>query len=292
MSDQTENGSDAPPPYAVARARVARVERVSPAFVRIALAGDDLADAGNPGRTLDQRVKLVFPCDDGTLPHLDGADWYHAWLEVPAEKRGSMRTYSLRDIEVDADGTTRFVVDFVLHLAPGADGPASRWAAAAEPDDELLVVAPRRGRFDGGGIEFAPEDAAAFVLAGDETAAPAIARIVEDLGPDARGLALIEVPESADRLTIAAPAGVEVRWLPRDGAAQGELLVEAAQAAAEAGVDAGVGSGSGSDETYFWIAGESTVVTTLRRRLVREVGVDRDRITFMGYWRRGVAMRA
>ncbi len=49
--------------------------------------------------------------------------------------------------------------------------------------------------------------------------------------------------------------------------------------------------GSASEAHYFWIAGESGVVTTLRRHLVKDLGIDRKRVAFMGYWRRGVAMR-
>jgi NADPH-dependent ferric siderophore reductase len=44
-------------------------------------------------------------------------------------------------------------------------------------------------------------------------------------------------------------------------------------------------------DRYFWIAGESGVVTTLRRHLVKDLGVDRSQVAFMGYWRHGVAMR-
>ena len=43
---------------------------------------------------------------------------------------------------------------------------------------------------------------------------------------------------------------------------------------------------------YAWIAGESRVVTGLRRRLVDELGIDRGQVAFMGYWREGVAMRS
>jgi NADPH-dependent ferric siderophore reductase len=42
---------------------------------------------------------------------------------------------------------------------------------------------------------------------------------------------------------------------------------------------------------FAWIAGESSMVTKLRRGLVKEVGVDRSQVAFMGYWRRGVAMK-
>ena len=49
---------------------------------------------------------------------------------------------------------------------------------------------------------------------------------------------------------------------------------------------------SASAGTYAWIAGESKVVTGLRRHLVNELGFDRSQVAFMGYWRRGVAMKS
>jgi NADPH-dependent ferric siderophore reductase len=45
-------------------------------------------------------------------------------------------------------------------------------------------------------------------------------------------------------------------------------------------------------DIYAWIAGESGVVTALRRVLVKDLGVDRRQVAFMGYWRRGVSMRS
>ena len=115
----------------------------------------------------------------------------------------------------------------MLHIAPGASGPASRWANAAQHGDELLILGPRRDRGDWGGIEFRPGDARTVLLAGDETAAPAIARILEDAGRELRGVAFIEVPEGGDILPISAPDGVEVRWLARGARAHGEALIPA-----------------------------------------------------------------
>jgi NADPH-dependent ferric siderophore reductase len=43
---------------------------------------------------------------------------------------------------------------------------------------------------------------------------------------------------------------------------------------------------TGSD-FYAWLAGESSVIKTLRRFLVSETGIDRKRVAFMGYWRLG-----
>lgn len=341
-------------PFTIARGRVAAVERVSPTFVRITFAGPDLDDVGTPGVTFDQRIKLVFPPASGVLPDLRGAgtDWYRAWLELPEDARGTMRTYSIREVRVGARARTEIVIDFVLHFEPGLTGPAARWAARAAVGDELLIVGPRRGRFDGGGIEYDPSGAGSVLLAGDETAAPAIARILEDAPATLTGAAFIEVPTARDALDVAVPPGVTLRWLPRDEAGpggggsgpagHGERLIPAVLARCgagpggagsdgthEAGASAGGADPAAGDaatdlplwetphysglgealepgvgvrehpaaaaralaDRYFWIAGESGVVTTLRRHLVASLGVSRSQVAFMGYWRHGVAMR-
>ena len=51
-------------------------------------------------------------------------------------------------------------------------------------------------------------------------------------------------------------------------------------------------SGADRPDTYVFLAGESAMVTRLRRALVKELGVDRRQVAFMGYWRRGVAMQS
>lgn len=315
MSVDTAAPETSAPPFVLTRAAVEAVDRISPTFVRITFGAEALNDAGTPGRVFDQRIKLIFPNESGGLPDLEGvgADWYQAWLAVPEAERGSMRTYSIRELDVD-DTRTRLVIDFVLHIAPGASGPASRWANAAVLGDELLILAPRRGRTDGGGIEYGPGDARTVLLAGDETAAPAIARILEDVGREVRGVAFIEVPEGGDILRIDAPEGVEVRWLPRNGRAHGEVLIPAVldylgnapesveivdvdtedllwETPVFSGLGEEVGTTDHHADRYFWIAGESGVVTTLRRHLVKDLGIDRSQVAFMGYWRHGVAMR-
>jgi NADPH-dependent ferric siderophore reductase len=300
-------------PFVIARAFVVAVERVSPTFARVTFGGTELDDFGTPGAVLDQRIKLIFPAPGRPLPTLAQGDWYQNWLTVPEDERGSMRTYSIRSLDVSPENTT-VVIDFVLHLEPGLTGPAATWASQASVGDELLVIGPRRGREGGGGIEYSPGDAREILLAGDETAAPAIARILEDVAADVRGTVFIEVPHADDILPIAAPAGVVVRWLPRSGASHGEVLIPTVLAHLGDIVDtieirdadtenplwetpqySGLGetlSTEGSHgERYFWIAGESGVVTTLRRHLVKDLGIDRTQVAFMGYWRKGVAMR-
>lgn len=319
--------SDNVAPFTVVPAEVGAVERISPSFVRVTFIGDGVDTIGTPGHTFDQRVKLVFPGATGELPDLadTGDDWYTAWLAVPKAQRGSMRTYSIRDLTIE-NGRTRIVIDFVLHLAEGATGPASLWASRAAVGDTLLLVGPRRGRLDGGGIEFDPGSGAPVLLAGDETAAPAIARILEDLAPTARGVAFIEIPDPRDALPIRAPEGVSVHWLARSGEAPGtaliprvldhlgvtgppapepshveELVWETPAYSGNGELDAEAEPQvqsfdaqpreEGLAPTTYWIAGESLVVTTLRRHLVRDLGIPRTQVAFMGYWRIGVAMK-
>ena len=292
------------------------VDQISPNFVRVTLGGTGLDDFGTPGDTCDARIKLIFPPASGVLPAIDPEtdDWWGAYLAVPEAERGSMRTYSIRELRV-RDAGTEVVIDFVMHLAPGLTGPASLWASSAAVGDELLVVGPRRGREGRSGIEYAPDGASQVCLVGDETAAPAIARILEDAPRELRGIAFIEVPTASDELTIDAPKGVEVHWLPRSGAAHGlrviptvldylgdtghsEIIVQDAdgedlvwETPVYSGTGEDVAGATPQDGRYFWIAGESGVVTTLRRHLVKDLGIARSQVAFMGYWRRGVAMR-
>jgi NADPH-dependent ferric siderophore reductase len=271
---------------------VVRVDRLSPSFVRVELAGPCLADFGVAGPTYDQRIKLVFPGDQ-------------------------MRTYTLRDVRGEGPAT-RLVVDLVVHGdAYGDPGPACRWARTAAVGDWVVVIAPRRGE-PFGGIEFDPGTAGRLLLVGDETALPAIAAILEQLPWDATGAAFVEVPDAADMQTVQHPEGVQVVWLPRGGAPHGERLHAAVLEHLGVGpvpvddeleVDPDLWetptySSSGEDvgsaatlvghdlaDIYAWIAGESAVVTGLRRVLVKELGMDRRQVAFMGYWRRGVPMK-
>ncbi|PVG84323.1 siderophore-interacting protein [Nocardioides gansuensis] len=320
-------------PLLLAEVEVVSVERLSPTFLRLELGGAGLADFGVDGPLYDQRFKLVVPHEGGGLTSVEGADegWLSTWMERPVEERGHMRTYTVR--EVRGTGTdTRIVVDFALHDAGdhGEIGPGAGWGAQARPGDRAVVVAPRRGH-PFGGIEFVPPAGHRLLLVGDETAVPAISAILECLPHDARGAAYLEVPVDGDILDLRHPDGVEITWLPRNGATWGERLTPAVvdHLGAPLPDDPAVGwlpaedevdpdlwetptySSSGEeiapveaghlpqaadkhrlDGLYAWIAGEAAVVTGLRRHLVRELGMDRSQVAFMGYWRRGISMKS
>lgn len=316
-------------------AEVLRIEDLSPSFRRFTLGGPGMERFGIDGPPRDLRIKLLLPAASpedlrsgaatrydlpGLLERMEGEEgsWYQAWLQVDPAVRGAMRTYTVRAWRPAAG---EIDVDVVLHTPAEAEpvGPAERWARSARPGDRLHVLGPdREAPAPTAGIEFRPAATSDLLLVGDETAVPAVASIVSSLPADARGRALLEVPLAADALAVAAPAGVEVTWLPREGRPQGALLEEAVRALLrpaaarteveleEVDVDAtilwetpagaagapeaaaAVPAGHGPDFSA-WIAGEAGVVTGLRRYLVREVGVDRRRVSFMGYWRIGRA---
>ncbi|RNL78347.1 siderophore-interacting protein [Nocardioides marmorisolisilvae] len=289
----------------LARLRVAAVSRPSPSYARIELAGGDLAEFGVEGPFYDQRIKLLFPGSDG-LPELSQDSWWSDFAALPEETRGSVRTYTVADT-FGAGLDARLQVDFVIH--PGAHGPGSDWALGASEGDELLAVLPRKGAAYGG-IEFAPGGAKRVLLVGDETALPAITQILRAFPDGTDGTVFLEVPLAGDIVPLPEVAGVMVHWLPRDGRPVGDLAVAAVGehlgfAAVEGEVEIDpdlwetpVHSSSGEplesaavDDRYAWIAGESSMVTRLRRHLVGELGMPRAQVAFMGYWREGVAMR-
>jgi NADPH-dependent ferric siderophore reductase len=296
-------------PYVV---EVKRVTRLSPHFTRITFTCPEFAHLGTAG--LDQRLKVLLPGPDGRVCDVGQADesaiangdWYTRWRELPLESRTPFRTYTVRR----ADPAARELdIDFVLHHEPG---PAGRWAEAAAIGDELVIVGPdRRGPDSDGGIDWHPGTARRLLLAGDETAAPAICGILESLSTAHEADVFIEVPTADDILPVRSDVGI--RWLPREGRPHGEALVEAVSAWAQGAgdilsraaapvvqvledidVDRELLWDSPEDadgEFYAWMAGESRTVKTLRRLLVSRHGVDRKRVAFMGYWRAGQAER-
>ena len=305
-------------PMLLAEVRATSVERISPTFVRVELASPELEHFGVDGPLLDQRIKLVLPHEDGPVPSFEGADesWYTSWLARPLAERGHMRTYTVRDV-IGSGPDTRLVVDFVVH-EDGHAGPGAAWALGAQVGDGVALLAPRRG-VPYGGIEFDPGDAGSLLLVGDESAVPALAGILRDLPSDARGRAFLEVPYTGDVQQVDVPDGMLVTWFARGEAEVGTMLVPAvreyvglpSQVVDEASVEVDPDlwetptySGSGEplqdhqllghdlDDLFAWIAGEASMVTRLRRALVSEVGVDRRQVAFMGYWRRGVAMKS
>jgi NADPH-dependent ferric siderophore reductase len=303
---------DTRPAYRPFRSRVERVRRLSPHFTRVTFTGDDLDLFGTRG--LDQRINLIFPLPgiglsdcgwDDEQPLADG-HWFGRWRGLSNECRNPLRVYTVRAIR---PAERELDVDFVVH----GDGPAARWLATAARGDEIIVIGPDALSVNSGlGIDWHPGNAHNLLLIGDETAAPAIASILESLPADREAHALIEVPSAADTLPIANSDRVHVAWLPRNGGGPGNALLPAVRDWVEArphlvGTTLATSAQTVDDSAdpdatvwdvpaaptganlYAWVAGEAGAIKSIRRYLVRDVGIERGQVAFMGYWRRGKA---
>ncbi|WP_214102829.1 siderophore-interacting protein [Acrocarpospora catenulata] len=244
----------------VALIHVVGVRSVTPRVARITFTGETLGDLGFEAP--DQQVKLCFPRPGQQVPRLpepdpDSMRWYQSFLAIPEPERPWMRSFTIRahhprDRTVD--------IDFVLH---GEEGPAGRWGAAAQVGDTLGMVGPQAIYSRALGA------ADWYLLAGDETALPAIATHLAALPETARALVFAEVADPAEEQPL--PGHAAVTWVHRS--AGGDL----ATAVRAAGFPPG--------SAFAWLAGEAGTVRTLRRHLIGDRGLDRRSIEFTGYWR-------
>jgi NADPH-dependent ferric siderophore reductase len=155
-------------------------------------------------------------------------------------------------------------VDILLHGA----GPMATWATDASPGAPVAISGTGRG------YEIDPA-AAAFVLAGDESALPAITTILPALPGGATAQVHVELGAAEGEQDLDAPAGVTVAWhLLPDGATAGDALV-----AAVLSTDLPAGA-------HVWVAGEAAAVQRIRRHLFEDLGIERARGTVRGYWKR------
>src|SRR4051794_18987669 len=185
------------PAYRTFAVHVARLRRLGPSFLRVTFTGADLDLFASRGP--DQRIKVLLPLPGrGIADSPEGPDWYGTWRAQPEGRRMPIRTYPVRAARPEVREVD---VDFVLH---GATGPASAWAERATVGNEVVLVGPD-ARFvgDAGGVEWHPPADATLVVAGDETAVPAICAIVESLPPGRRARVLMEVPTAGDVLDLA-----------------------------------------------------------------------------------------
>ena len=243
-------------------AEVADSVRLTPHMQRVTLAAPDLTV--RDGQAADQFCRLLFPPTGRARPVLPvTADWWQELLALPTGERPVLRNYTIRRFR-PASGEVD--IDFVLH---GDTGPASTWAARARVGDAVGLLEQDRSYEQ-------PPDATWQLLAGDETALPAIASILEELTDGSRAHVFVEVPTVADVQELAAPRGVRLHWVSRDERPDrpGDLVRRAV-------VDAELPDGPG----YAWVAGESRMTTAVRRHLVRDRGFDKAAVTFCGYWR-------
>jgi NADPH-dependent ferric siderophore reductase len=232
------------------------VQQLSPRMRRVTFGGEHLATFAWSGPAA--HIKIIFPepglgLDTVALPEPEGP------------RPATTRTYTPR--RFDPDKLT-LEVDFVLH----GHGPASTWASQARAGQQLVMMGPGPG--------YAIDDEAAwYVLAGDDAALPAIETILAALPPAMPVTVLLEVGGTDEARPLAGPPHTEVRWYTRDGTdpdAPGSQLLAALN-------DFAWPEGDGR----VYVGCESNAMRTIRHNVIEATGLDRSRVVARGYWRVG-----
>ena len=175
--------------------------------------------------------------------------------------RAPIRTFTPLSFDPD---TFNLAIEIVRH----GSGAASDWAESASVGDEVAISGPGRG------YELDTK-AAGYLLAGDETALPAISQLLEALPAAMPVRVIIEIVDGSARLDLPAHERADVSWhrLP-EGAERGAAMVDAIVS-----LD--------SVPPAVWVAGEAAAIQKIRTHLFDERGLARSAATVRGYWKHG-----
>ncbi|MFT3970468.1 MAG: siderophore-interacting protein [Micropruina sp.] len=258
-------------PINVRALTVARVVDVTPGLRRITLTGDQLgafttADGiavpalRNEG--FDDHVKIIVPeLGESEIRPPRQVEGHLDWSGVSAAKDYTPRRWDPEARELD--------LEFVRH----GTGPAATWVERVRPGDPAHIAGPKASVLLPEGVDW-------LLIGGDETALPAIGRLVDDLPADAKAQVFVEVADAAHQVPLpglASRPGVRLTWLHRNGAEPGtsDVLARAIEAA-----DWWPG------QPYCWVAGEALTLKPIRAHLKYDRAVPPDCLEVVGYWRR------
>jgi NADPH-dependent ferric siderophore reductase len=245
-----EGGKPRKPRYSVT---VKNVEHLSPHVIRVTFTGDELGTFGWNGPA--SHIKLMLP----------NPGQKELQMPVPEGTRSIMRTFTPRRFDAD---TRELDVEFFVH----GDGPASTWAAQAAAGQKLIVAGPGR-------CYAVDQDARWFLLAGDETAIPAIATILEALPPSTDAHVFIEVADPREERPLITLAKASIVWLKRADSNPATIGSELEGAIRHIGFPEGPGR--------IYVACEAGAMRRIRKHLLTERNVERERLVTRGYWKLG-----
>jgi NADPH-dependent ferric siderophore reductase len=230
---------------------VLRVEPVTRSMRRVVLGGPDVNVLDR--QAANQAVRMFLPDPAWPAEHQPSTE----------EQRPLARVYTVRELRAEQ---REIDLDIVLHAA---GGPGMVWLEHVRPGDRVPFAGPRVHAQPTAGIN-------AAVLAGDDSALPAIASILAAADPAAPTHAIVEVDGPEDEQPLAVPAGSTLRWAHRAGGPHGPALRQALEQ---------LPWPDGNLE--FWVAGELRVVRALRAWATEHRGLSRRQTHAYAYWRLG-----
>lgn len=241
--------------------RVLSAENISPNMRRVRLRGKNMQRFGYGG----MHVRILIPPADADTPQwpVTGEDGRPVWPE--GRMKLTSRVYTIRKIDPE---TGEVDVDVVIH-----DGtPGSEWALGAIEGDIVGMTGPGGG--DAGEADW-------YLLAGDETALPAIGRIIERLPRDAKVVARIEVDSREEEQSFNSQCSLDLQWLHRNGAEGGTttLLQDAVKS---------VRFPSNGERIFVWSGCEFNGFKAIRNYVRKDLKLERTQHLVVSYWRRGV----
>jgi NADPH-dependent ferric siderophore reductase len=246
-------------PMRVRTLEVRAVKRPGPLYQLLTLGGDELADFESPSPT--DHVGLVPPNTAGELVLPEVVDDRLRW---PAGERPPMREYTVRRFDPE---TRELDVRVLLH----GNGPLARWAAQAGVGDRVGVTGPRVSKV-------MPDGFANYLLVGDLTAVPAIARWLSVLPDGATAQVLIAARTEEDVIELKCAQPIWVLWLTDLSVPEADHLPLALEQLELHAPD-----------TFAWAAGEAVAMKDVRRVLVEQHGLAPENVKVTGYWRRDEA---
>jgi NADPH-dependent ferric siderophore reductase len=244
-----------PPPFR--RLAVQGIEQLSPRLRRVVLGGPELEglEIDSPAAS----VRLLLPPRGSET--LAMPTWTGNQFELADGRRAPIRTFTPRRLDRQR---LELSLDIVIHDR----GAASDWARAAKVGDEVAVSGPARG------YEVNPNDAS-YLLAGDETAIPAMSQLLESIPSTAAVQVHVEIADESGRLELPAHPNATVEWR-LSGAEPGAAFAEAVESVSAL-------------PDVVWVAGEAAAVQRVRKHLFETRGMDRSAVTARGYWKHGRA---
>ena len=252
--------------------KVVRREELTSHMFRVVLGGSGFGTF-TPSKFTDSYVKLVFVGDDVDMASLPQPLTLDSFADLPPAKQPVVRTLTVRR----ADPAAREIaIDVVVH---GEHGAAGLWAATAEPGQPVYLMGPSGA--------YAPDPAADWhLLAGDETALPAISVALEALPANAIGQAFIEIAGPEDEIPLTAPQGVRIDWIYRGGRA--DLIGEDRAGDFAPLIEAVKSAPWLPGQVHAFVHGEAQAVMHNLRPYIRKYReVDAKWASISGYWRRG-----
>lgn len=258
------DGSDLISPPYFRLIEVVSVQDITPHMRRLTFTCQDLERFATDE---DFHIKLYLPRAAGTVPEWPSVGADGIPRHPSGEAAAIARRYTIRRIDTVSQ---TFDIDFVVH---DSAGPGSGFAENAEIGDIIGMTGP------GGGA--APLDRDWYLFAGDETALPAIARILELLPDTATGTALIEVEDDAERQVLDTKADINVEW--RNRRQEDSCLADVVRA---------VDMPKDGRSIFVWAACEFTEFRAIRSYIRNDCRLRKDQHLIVSYWRRGEAETA